>query len=240
MINNLGRPQSAVKDSLFTENTTLENWGKTTVNENLNTAIKATKLISNSSFDNIESLTEGSAISATYTQVSVDANSTMQAEKTGGLQTLSSGIWTASGDFKMKADIKGVSANSAKLGFYKVDNLTGAIKTDAGLVEASSNEAYKAAVLDNLVSTSLTSLVGKNKSGSAELNLKENDYFAAVLFTTNASGVERSLYSISSANPSQSIQFLNLGNNTFGFEDLLLGIDSGFDGDFNDVTFNLA
>ena len=111
---------------------------------------------------------------------------------------------------------------------------------DGLLIEASNNDTYKAAVLDNLVSSSLTSLAGKNKSGLAELNLKENDYFAAVLFTTDANGVEKSLYSISSANPSQSIQFLDLGNGFYGFEDSIKGIDAAFDGDFNDITFKLA
>ena len=125
------------------------------------------------------------------------------------------------------------------MGFFKVDNLTGAIQTSTGLIQPSQNNSYKTAVLDKLISP-LAELKNVNKSGTVEVDIAADTAFGAVLLTKGHDGKEIALYSIASANPNQGVQFLNFGDGFYGIEDRVMGQDGGHSGDYNDITFHMS
>ena len=86
----------------------------------------------------------------------------------------------------------------------------------------------------------MANLNSRNKSGTIEIDLEAGKSFGAVLLTKGDNGIETALYSIAGANPKQGIQFLNFGGDYYGIEDLVQGRDSGYDGDFNDITFYMS
>jgi len=104
------------------------------------------------------------------------------------------------------------------------------------LIAASNSDAYRTAALDSLIAP-LVSLEGRDKSGTVEFDVEAGINYAAILLTTDQSGRESALFSIASANPTQNAQLLNFGNGYFGWEDMVNGLDRGYDGDFNDITF---
>ena len=85
----------------------------------------------------------------------------------------------------------------------------------------------------------MANLNSRIKSGTFEIDIEAGKSFGAVLLTMRDNGVETALYSIAGANPKQGIQFLDFGGDYYGIEDLVMG-DSGYDGDFNDITFYMS
>ncbi|MEY2984205.1 MAG: hypothetical protein RLZZ568_822 [Cyanobacteriota bacterium] len=232
-------PTQILNDSLLRENIFLSNWGQISVNPGLSGTATIVETVSSKRITALDDLREGDAIDALYVARSVDIDTTLQAGTGGGTQTYASGLWTASNDVTLNVFVEGIGANNAQLGFYQVDALTGAISTDSGLIMPSATENYLAATRDSLVSP-LIALNEFNKEGVVEVNLMAGQHYAAVLITEDQNGSQTALYSLTAGNPNASIQFLDFGRGYYGFEDLVQGRDSGWDGDFNDVTFYLT
>lgn len=225
-----------LKDSILSASIELADWGEYTINQSLTGDTLVTQMSADSAFESINDLTEGESIKATFKAHTVNRDSDLQQSKSGGNNTIFSGLWTSSSNFTLNTSIKGTSANNARFGFYEVDTLTGGIITENGMVVPADNDAYRNAAIDRLVSP-LTDLVGINKSASLRTNLDSGSHYAAILITADAVGRETALFSIASANPNQSVQLLDLGNGYYGWEDLVKGVDKAYDGDFNDLTF---
>ena len=184
-------------------------------------------------------LQEGASIQGQYSARQISKTDELVDSPNGGMQTFTSGLWSSVSDALLNVWIEGTGANSARLGFFEVDTITGAIATDAGLIEASSSNLYRAAALDKLISP-LVSLNGVDKQASIDVSVKSNTYFGAILLTEGPQTGETALFSIMAANPNRATQFLSFGDGYYGFEDLVQGSNASFDGDFNDITFYLA
>ena len=239
LINHEGRPAAPVTDSVLSKQISFDSWGTVDINQSLDGDLTIIKMNTDLQIDGLHSLEEGKPVDARFEAQIINKNSTVEGKYLGGNETIFSGLWSAEGNLTLICDIEGTSSNPAQLGFFEVDTLTGGIQTSAGLITPSQNSNYKSAVLDNLISP-LANLNSRNKSGTIEIDIVAGRSFGAVLLTKEDNGVETALYSIASANPNQGIQFLNFGGNYYGIEDLVQGRDSGYDGDFNDITFYMS
>ena len=239
LINHEGRPAAPVTDSVLSKNITFDSWGTVDINQNLDGDLTIIKMTTDLQIDGLHSLNEGKLVDAEFEAQTINKNSTIEEKYSGGNETVFSGLWSSNDNLTLICDIEGTSANPAQLGFFEVDTLTGGIQTNAGLITPSQNDNYKSAALDNLISP-LANLNSRNKSGTIEINIEAGKSFGAVLLTKGENGVETALYSIAGANPDQGVQFLNFGGDYYGIEDLVQGRDSGYDGDFNDITFYMS
>lgn len=239
LINHQGRPTAPVTDAVLSKNTTFDSWGTVDINSSLNGDLTIVKMNTDLQIDGLHSLNEGKSVDAKIEAQTINKNSTIEEKYSGGNETVFSGLWSTNDNLTLICDIEGTSSNPAQLGFFEVDTLTGGIQTNAGLIAPSQNDSYKSAALDNLISP-LANLNSRNKSGTIEIDLEAGKSFGAVLLTKGENGVETALYSIAGANPDQSVQFLNFGGDYYGIEDLVQGRDSGYDGDFNDITFYMS
>lgn len=238
LINQQGRPTAPVKDKVLSKSIAFDSWGTVDINQSLDGDITITKMNTDLQIDGLHSLKEGKRVDARFEPQTINKESTVQEKYLGGNETIFSGLWSADHNLTLICDIDGISSNSARLGFFEVDTLTGGIQTSAGLIAPSQNSNYKTAALDNLISP-LANFNSRNKSGTIEIDIEAGKSFGAVLLTMRNNGVETALYSIAGANPKQGIQFLDFGGDYYGIEDLVMG-DSGYDGDFNDITFYMS
>ena len=225
-----------LKDSVLATSIDLDTWGEYSINSALTSELIITEMISDALITNLSDLREGQGVNAEISTSAISGSSTLTEATTGGTQTFSSGIWSSEFTYTFNTLIEGTSANDARFGFFEVDTLTGGINTEAGLIAASNSDAYRAVALDNLIAP-LIDLKGRNKSDTFSAKIKAGTNYAAILLSTDESGKETALFSIASANPNQNAQLLNFGGGFFGWEDLVKGRDSGYDGDFNDLTF---
>ena len=225
-----------LKDSVLATSIDLDTWGEYSINSALTSELIITEMISDALITNLSDLREGQGVNADVSTSAISNSSTLNEATTGGTQTFSSGIWSSEFDYTFNTVIEGTSANAARFGFFEVDTLTGGINTEAGLIAASNSDAYRAVALDNLIAP-LIDLKGRNKSDTFSAKIKAGTNYAAILLSTDEIGKETALFSIASANPNQNAQLLNFGGGFFGWEDLVKGRDSGYDGDFNDLTF---
>lgn len=226
-----------LKDSVLTSSIELDTWGQYSINPALTSELIITEMVTDAQITNLNDLREGQRVNADISTSAIRGSSTLNEAATGGTQTFSSGIWSSEFDYTFNTIIEGTSANAAQFSFFEVDTLTGGISTEAGLIAASNNEAYRDAALDNLI-VPLIDLKDRNKSTTFSAKIKAGTNYAAILLSTDESGQETALFSIASANPNQNAQLLNFGQGYFGWEDLVNGRDSGYDGDFNDLTFH--
>jgi len=239
LINHQGRPASPVTDSVLSKNIAFDSWGSVGINQSLDGDLTIIKMNTDLQINGLHSLKEGKSVDARYEAQSINKDSIIQEKYSGGNETFFSGLWSSTNNITLICDIEGTSSNLAQLGFFEVDTVTGGIQTSAGLISPSQNGNYKFAALDNLISP-LVNLNSRNKSGTVEIDIEAGKSFGAVLLTKGNDGVETALYSIAGANPKQGIQFLNFGGDYYGIEDLVKGRDSGYDGDFNDITFYMS
>jgi len=224
------------KDSVLATSIDLDTWGQYSIDQALSSELIITEMVSDVQITNLGDLREGQGVNAEISTSTISSSSTLTEATTGGTQTFSSGIWSSEFAYTFNTLVEGTSANAARFGFFEVDTLTGGINTEAGLIAASNSDAYRDAALDNLIAP-LIDLKGRNKSGTFIADIKAGTDYAAILLSTDKSGKETALFSIASANPNQNAQLLNFGGGFFGWEDLVKGRDSGYDGDFNDLTF---
>lgn len=229
-------PSYALRDAIFELDISVKNWGAVKVEQNVAEAVPLAELNSSKRITNIDNLTEGYSINGRVSSHEVNNQTSLRKSADGGNQTFASGLWTATGDISLSVVIEGRGSNSARLGFFEVDTITGAINTTSGLIAPDNNQNYLEAAIDNLVSPMIT-LDGFNKEGTLELKLVAAKSYAALLITEDSIGNATSLFSLANANPTKDVQFLSFGNGYFGFEDLIKGRNSGYDGDFNDITF---
>ena len=239
LINHQGRPASPVTDSVLSKNISFDSWGSVGIKQSLDGDLTIIKMNTDLQINGLHSLKEGKSVDARYEAQSINKDSTIQEKYPGGKETFFSGLWSSVDNITLICDIEGTSFNPAQLGFFEVDTVTGEIQTSAGLISPSQNGNYKFAALDNLISP-LVNLNSRNKAGTVEIDIEAGKSFGAVLLTKGNDGVETALYSIAAANPNQGIQFLNFGGDYYGIEDLVKGRDSGYDGDFNDITFYMS
>jgi len=228
-----------LKDSVLTSSIELGTWGEYSINQMLNSDLLITEMKSDARIANLNDLQEGKPVDAQFNTSIIQSASNLENGKTGGTQTFTSGIWSSDFAYTFNTTVDGTSANTARLGFFVVDDLTGGIITDSGLIAASNSDAYRTAALDSLIAP-LAILEGRDKSGTVEFDVEAGINYAAILLTTDQSGRESALFSIASANPTQNAQLLNFGSGYFGWEDMVKGLDRGYDGDFNDITFYTA
>lgn len=239
LIDHYGNHTTPLKDSLVDVETSIKSWGQVNVNQDLQDTSSIVEMTSTDQIEGLRDLQEGQAINASYRSLYINRSTALQAKTNGGTQTFSSGIWSPDNDINLEIWIEGTSANTAQLGFFQVDTLTGAFQTSGGLIRPSDSEGYRNLALDRLIAP-LTDLKTFNKKASLSTRFEADQSYGAILLTTNDAGTQTTLYSIAAANPNQAIQFLNFGDGYFGFEDLLPSQTSSYDGDFNDITFHLA
>lgn len=225
-----------LEDSVLTQSIELSTWGQYSVNQTLLSELIITEMGTDTLIKSLGDLREGQLVDAQVSTTTISSSSTLNETATGGTQTFTSGIWSSEFAYTFNTILEGTSANAARFGFFEVDTLTGGINTEAGLIAASNSDAYEAAALENLI-TPLINLKGRNKSGSFVADIEVGTDYAAILLTTDQSGKETALFSIANANANQNAQLLNFNNGYFGWEDLVKGRDAGYDGDFNDLTF---
>jgi len=229
-------PSYALRDAIFELDISVKNWGAIKVEQNVVEAVPLAELNSSKRIANIDDLTEGHGIDGSVSIQRVNNQSLLRKSADGGNQTFASGVWTATGDISLSVFIEGKGANSARLGFFEVDTITGAINTTSGLIAPNNDQSYINAAIDNLVSPMVT-LDGFSKEGTLELKLVAAKSYAALLIAEDGIGNATALFSLANANPTKDVQFLSFGDGYFGFEDLIKGRNSGYDGDFNDITF---
>ena len=239
LINHQGRPTTTITDAIISKNIELGSWGTIDINIDLTGIFNIVDMHTDIQIDGFHSLEEGRSVNAKFGSQTIDKNSIIQDKYSGGTETFFSGLWTSDKSLTLTSEIEGTSAKPASFGFFKVDDLTGAIQTSTGLIQPSQNNSYKTAVLDNLISP-LAELKNVNKSGTVEVDIEANTAFGAVLLTKGHDGKEIALYSIASANPNQGVQFLNFGDGYYGIEDRVMGQDGGHSGDYNDITFHMS
>ena len=116
---------------------------------------------------------------------------------------------------------------------------TGAMPTDAGLVQPSNTQDYLEAALNNLTAP-LASLTGFQKQAISATPFKCDEIDAALLLTEETNGKQHAMSSLASANAEQSVQMAAFDRCFYGFGDLVWSSTSSWDGDFNDVTVDLA
>jgi hypothetical protein len=235
-------PSQILKDSIFTQDISLENWGDIHVNPDIDDSTLLVTMVTAHKISGISDLQEGRSISASVNKLNIDPGTPLINNHNNphqGIQTFSSGLWTTDTDLIMNIFIEGKGANNAKFGFFKVDELTGAIVTQAGLVAADNNSNYLNAALDKLISP-LVDLRGFEKQATVNAPFKAGENYAALLLTENVNGMQTAIFSIPNANLNKAVQFLDFGNGYGGFEDLVQGRDLGYDRDFNDITFYTA
>lgn len=235
-------PRELLADGLLNMDFSIDNWGLIAVDHRLDGSQTISEMVSSRRIRDIQDLQEGSSFDSegsSYRAIDVDSTSQLESRKDGGTQTYFSGLWSAMEDIEINVFIEGVCANSSQFGFYRVDELTGAIITGDGLVMPGDSPAYLQAAKDNLLSP-LVDLKGLNKSASVAVNFTAGGTYAALLVTEDRMGSQTALYSLIGANPGRSVQCLDFGKGYYGFEDLVQGRDLNWDGDYNDVTFYLA
>lgn len=236
LINPDASPVETLKDAVIEIDNSFNNWGMLNINQSLDESVFIIELMSDHRINSIDDLEEGKSISANINSHSVNSQTSLRKNYDGGNQAFSSGIWTTTSDINLNIFIEGKGSNNARLGFYKVDTITGAISTPSGLIFPNNIKQYIDAAIDSMISP-MVNLSGFNKEGSLETKFQAGNNYAALLITEDSRGNTTALFSIPNANPNQVIQFLEFGNGYFGFEDLVKGRDSFYDGDFNDVTF---
>lgn len=236
LINPYAPSKDTLRDSTFEVNRSFENWGLIEINPVATEPLLIAELKSESEINSIEDLKEGCRISGIINEHRIDSEASLRKNSDGGSQTFSSGIWTTTNDISLNIFIEGKGAHAAMLGFFEVDTVTGAIRTPGGLISPDNNKQYIDAAIDNLVSP-MVSLDGFNKEGGLETKFLAGKNYAVLLITEDGSGNQTTLFSIANANPTKAIQFLGFGNGYWGFEDLVNGRDTFYDGDFNDITF---
>jgi hypothetical protein len=223
-------------DALIEIDNSFNNWGSLRIRQNIVEPASITEFNSVHRIDSIDGLREGGDISASISSHSVNYQTSLRKDPDGGNQTFSSGIWSTTSDISLNFVIEGKSSNSARLGFFEVDTLTGAIMTAGGLIAPTNSQIYLDAAINNLVSP-MIDLRGFKKEGSLEATFQAGKSYAALLVTEGRNGSVTALFSLANANPTKAPQLLSFGNGYFGFEDLVRGRDIGYDGDFNDITF---
>lgn len=235
-------PDRLFADGLLNKQLGIERWGLITVDPGLAEPVKVVETVSSTRIRDLQDLQEGVAFDrkgSIINVVNVDAGSTLQSGTGGGTHAFSSGIWAVNSDTSVNVFIEGMGANAARFGFYRVDELTGAIRTNAGLIMPGATQDYLNAAQSNLLSP-LVSLERLDKRATVEVPFVSGENYAAILITEDAQGASTALYSVIGANPTESAQMLDFGNGYYGFEDLVRGRDLNWDGDYNDVTFYLA
>lgn len=235
-------PDRLFADGLLNKQLGIERWGLITVDPGLAEPVKVVETVSSTRIRDLQDLQEGVAFDrkgSIINVMNVDAGSTLQSGTGGGTHAFSSGIWAVNSDTSVNVFIEGMGANAARFGFYRVDELTGAIRTNAGLIMPGATQDYLNAAQSNLLSP-LVSLEGLDKRATVEVPFVSGENYAAILITEDAQGASTALYSVIGANPTESAQMLDFGNGYYGFEDLVRGRDLNWDGDYNDVTFYLA
>ena len=234
-------PRALLSDGLLNKDLSIESWGLVAVDQGLEGELTISSMTSPRRIRDIQDLQEGISFEndgSIVSAISINSGSKLQSGAVGGTQTFSSGLWSAEKDITITVSIQGVGVNSSQFGFYRVDELTGAILTDEGLVMPGDAQTYLKAAKSNLLSP-LVSLTGLNKKASIDVDFAAGGSYAAILITDNGMGSQTALYSLVGANPTQSVQCLDFGKGYYGFEDLVRGRDANWDGDFNDVTFYL-
>ena len=236
LINPNSSPAQTLKDSIFTTDVSFNNWGAVTINQDAGESVVLVEMSNNHAITSIDDLQEGESIDASFSSRSINNQTSLRKNADGGSQTFSSGLWSTTSDISLNVFVEGKSANSAKLGFFKVDTLTGAITTAAGLIEPDNSQSYLDAAIDNLIAP-MVQLKGFDKEASLEAKFQADQNYAALLITEGISGSTTALFSLANANPTKAVQLLDFGRGYYGFEDYVKGRDLGYDGDFNDITF---
>jgi hypothetical protein len=140
------------------------------------------------------------------------------------------------GGLKLNLSVLTDSGNTNTLSFVKldVDPLTGQPLDQVAGVSASAGEAFRQAVRDNLVDFSKTAGGQTSSQTIWELSASDSGYYAAVLLSS-----DNSLYTFGDTTAADGRQHLKvLGDNSFGFDDLLAS--GGADWDYNDLIVTIT
>jgi uncharacterized repeat protein (TIGR01451 family) len=116
-------------------------------------------------------------------------------------------------------------------GFYKIDDVEGTVTSLTGAKLKPTDKGYKQAALDNKIAG--LDLVGENnKTITIDKNITGGSMYASYLIINGITGFDNNLVytSFSQSNFAGVDRVRLLGENTFGFEDLLINSDN----DFND------
>ena len=163
----------------------------------------------------------------------------------GSLQFASAGLWLSEADAMVSVSVQGVASRQAELGFFELEGPNNAIARPTGGFSRPGDADYTELALANLVDINgqagkLLDLGSGTRDLSGGFVFEADTYYAALLMVAGPGGNDTPMFSISEANEGGKTQMVPFGDDLYGYEDLIEGVDSGYDGDFNDVVFMMA